>query len=91
MYHLEKDPIKDPETGQELGQLEIIRGTGIASHVQENMTTVSSDRKGPTEQRVISRRGPVWAYTVKEEEKIAIPSETEPFDEAVVGDKAKPI
>ena len=91
VYHLEKDPIKDPETGQDLGQLEIIRGTGIATHVQENMTTVSSDRKGPTERRVV-RRSPTWAYLgAQEEEKVTIPGETEPFDGALVGDKAKPI
>ena len=93
VYHLETNPMKDPETREDLGQLEIIRGTGIATHVQENMTTVSSDRKGPTERRVVRRSGLTWAsYSGgSEEEKVTIPGKTEPFDGAVVGDKAKPI
>ena len=83
VYHLDTDSIKDPETGCDLGRLEIVRGTGVATHVQENMTTVSSNRKGPTEQRVVRRYG--------EEEKITIPGGTEPFENARRGDKAKPV
>ena len=90
VYHLETDPIKDPETGHDLGPLEIVRGTGIATHVQENITTLSSNRKGPTEQRVVRRRSP-WMYPLREEEKITIPGEIEPFEDAASGDKAKPI
>ena len=91
VYHLDTNPIKDPETEQNLGQLEIVRGTGIATHVQENMTTVSSDRKGPTEHRVVKRRGwPVGAIG-GEEERITIPGDIEPFEAVEDGDKAKPI
>ena len=91
VYHLDINPIKDPETGHNLGQLEIVRGTGIATHVQENITTVSSNRKGPTEQRVVRRRGwPVYAIG-QEEETISIPGDIEPFEGAASGDKAKPI
>ena len=87
VYHLDTDSIKDPETGYDLGQLEIVRGTGVATHVQENMTTVSSNRKGPTEQRVVRRYGGLLG----EEEKITIPGDIEPFEGAARGDKAKPI
>ena len=88
VYHLSTDPIKDPETGHDLGQLEIVRGTGIATHVQENMTTVSSDRKGPTEQRVVRRhRG----FYTSEQETSTIPGDIEPFEDARTGDKVKPI
>ena len=91
VYHLETDPIKDPETGHDLGPLEIVRGTGIATHVQENVTTVSSSRKGPTEKRVIRRRGSLVYGLGGEEETITIPGDIEPFEEAAIGDKAKPI
>jgi len=33
---------KDPDTGESLGQLEIVRGRGKAKHVQPNMTTVTA-------------------------------------------------
>ena len=90
VYHLEPDPIKDLETGHDLGQLEIVKGTGIATHVQENITTLSSNRKGPAEQRVVKRRNP-FLFGPGEEEKITIPGEIEPFEDVTDGDKAKPI
>jgi len=36
------EEIKDPETGESLGQLEIVRGRGKAKHVQPSMTTVTA-------------------------------------------------
>ena len=91
IYHLDTNPIKDPETGHNLGQLEIVRGTGIATHVQENITTVSSDRKGPTGRRVVRRQGWPLGAIGREEETITIPGDIEPFEQAASGDKAKPI
>ncbi len=90
VYHLDTNPIKDPETGQDLGLLEIVRGTGVATHVQENLTTVSSDRKGPNERREVVRRGIMYSFG-SERETITIPGEIEPFDDVVNGDKVKPI
>lgn len=37
--------IVDPETGDELEQLEVIRGTGRIAHVQERIATIESDMK----------------------------------------------
>ena len=34
--------LKDPDTGESLGVLEIVRGRGEAKHVQERLTTVRS-------------------------------------------------
>ena len=39
------DAIRDPETGEVLGDLETIRGTGIAVHVQAKMSTIRSDMR----------------------------------------------
>lgn len=37
------DVIRDPESGESLGQLESVRGTGTVSHVQDRISTVKSD------------------------------------------------
>lgn len=37
------DELFDPETNESLGKLEIIKGTGIATHVQEKITTITTD------------------------------------------------
>lgn len=44
VYQLD-DEITDPESGENLGRLERLRGTGEAVHVQERMTTVRSLEK----------------------------------------------
>lgn len=36
------EEMKDPDTGDPLGQLEIVRGRAEAKHVQEKMTTIRS-------------------------------------------------
>lgn len=39
----ELDEIKDPETGGSLGKLEVVKARVVAAHVQENMTTCTSE------------------------------------------------
>ena len=90
VYYLDTNPIEDPETGRDLGQLEIVRGTGIATHVQENLTTVSSNRKGPTGHRKVVRSSIMHSFST-EEETTTVPGNIEPFDHAARGDKVKPI
>lgn len=87
VYHLDTTSIQDPETGHDLGQLEIVKGTGKATHVQEKMTTVSSDRRSPTERRIQSNK----FFTFGPQEEIHIPGGMEPFEDAERGDKAKPL
>ena len=90
VYQLESEAIKDPVSGEELGYLEIVRGTGSATHVQDSLTTVTSDSKGPIERRVITRRNLPFVFGT-EEETVTSGGGTEPFEDAKVGDKAKPI
>lgn len=33
----------DPDTNESLGNLEIVKGTGVATHVQEKITTITTD------------------------------------------------
>lgn len=40
IYGLSEDEILDPETGESLGRLEIIRGNGEVTYIQDSMCTV---------------------------------------------------
>jgi len=90
--------IIDPESGEDLGVLEVVRGRGIVTHVQDRIATVRSTergrRRGAT-RRVVrqSATGPLsigfgTGGLVEEE----IPGdEDRPFSNAQKGDLAKPI
>lgn len=43
IYGLSDDEILDPATGDSLGYLELVRGTGIVIYMQEKMCVVESD------------------------------------------------
>lgn len=43
VYSLDGKEIIDPDTGKSLGNLEVVKGTGIASFIQEKMCTIISD------------------------------------------------
>ena len=88
IYNLSEEEILDPETGQTLGHLEIVKGSGRVTHIQERMSTIKSDRTTSSKRKII-RRAPHYAYG--EEEEITPSSETIPFENARIGDKAKPI
>lgn len=89
VYYVDPEELKDPETGESLGNLEIIRGTGTATHVQSKMTTIKSNRV-ISRGRIIRRQTGILASlsgeVVEEPEKEAMP-----FDDPNVGDKVKPV
>ena len=73
--------IKDPETGESLGALEIFRGTGEAMHVQERMATIESDmfvEASESRNIVVSFQSIVTKRMV-------------PFSKVEVGDRVRPI
>jgi hypothetical protein len=89
VYYVDPEELTDPETGESLGYLEIIRGTGTVTHVQPKMATIKSNRvvsKG----RIIRRQTGILSSfngeVVEEPEKEAMP-----FDDPNVGDKVKPV
>lgn len=92
VYYIDPDEIIDPETQESLGNLEIIRGTGEAIHVQEKMTTIRSDRydnsSGKTIRRSSSPFAGITAFagteTIEQPSKNLIE-----FDSARLGDKVK--
>lgn len=84
------DEIMDPETGSSLGNLEIVKGTGVVTHVQGFISTVESDRKSKSFKKII--RKPLLAFQqFGGEEEIINPAETIPFDDPIVGDLVKSI
>ena len=94
VYGTSTEELFDPETGKSLGFLEVVRGTGRASHVQENVATIRTDRSYPPRRTVTKRthRG-IVAISVGSEEIETIDSRGEliPFDNVRVSDKARPV
>ena len=103
IYAVSDEPINDPNTGESLGQLEIVKGTGKVINVQERMSSIESDRYGSGQtKRVIKHadKSPLLKSWIMvdpsfrehlEEEIIEMPSNRLPFENARVGDRAKRI
>jgi hypothetical protein len=89
VYYVDPEELVDPDTGESLGNLEVIRGTGTATHVQPKLTTIKSNRV-VSRGRIIRRQtgifAPLSGEIVEEPEKEAMP-----FDEPNIGDKVKPV
>jgi hypothetical protein len=90
--------IADPDTGRDLGQLELVRGRGQVVHVQDQMATVRTierRRTRPAKRIVRTDDRGLWSASglfkgnVVEEE--LAPEEEMPFESVHVGDQAKPI
>lgn len=88
VYALGKE-LFDPETAETLGQLELVRGSGVAVHVQDRLTTLQSDSRSPNTKRVIRR--PEWMISGRMEEVIEETGETLPFEDPAVGDLVRPL
>ena len=96
VYRLSDDSIVDPDTGDDLGRLEIVLGSGKATHVQESICTVTSDRTEPGEKTIVRRRNlaqyaSLFGGGYDETETFTPSSTLVPFKEVVVGDKARPV
>jgi len=102
IYSLSKREIIDPETEKSLGYLEIKKGTGRVTNVQDVMATIESDKTVNPDKRVIRRTKPIqnplyaglgsiYDYQQEEEEVIEMLTELVPFKNPQIGDKARPI
>jgi len=90
VYALGKE-LTDPDTGESLGQLEVVRGTGVAVHVQDRVTTIESDMRGPHQRRTV-RRSDAYAVLMGRGEEIVEETGTlMPFDGPKIGDLVKPL
>ncbi len=89
VYYVEPEELIDPVSGESLGNLEIVRGSGSVTHVQEKMATIKSNRTesgGRIIRRATGIIASVMGETIEHPERQAIP-----FDDPMVGDFAKPI
>lgn len=84
IYGMTEEEIIDPETGETLGFLELVRGTGKIIHVQKRMATIESDMHTPKRKKKLR-----IAFSIIEEEEVG--GGLEVFDEPRTGDLARPI
>jgi hypothetical protein len=89
--------ITDPDTGKDLGQLEVVRGRGEVVHIQDQLATIRSIERRRTRpgKRIFREAGGVLSLVsgmpgrVIEEE--LAPEAEVPFEAVRLGDLAKPI
>ena len=86
VYSVSNEEIKDPNTGESLGHLEIVKGTGRVVHLQDKVATIESDKTRSYLRKSVSPYGSF----LREQEVIEV-SELVPFDNPQVGDFVKPI
>lgn len=92
VYYIDPNELIDPETQESLGNLEVIRGTGVATHVQEKMTTIKSNRYENSSGKIIRRNSSPFSgiSALMGSETIEQPSRAlVPFDEVKHEDKVK--
>jgi len=89
--------ITDPDTGRDLGQLELVRGRGEVVHVQEHLATIRTIERRRTRPAKRITREAVGALSLGlglpgrvVEEELA-PEAEMPFEAVRLGDLAKPI
>jgi hypothetical protein len=89
--------ISDPDTGEDLGEIELVRGRGEVVHVQEHLATIRTlerRRLGPPRRIVreavgaLSMAAGVRGKVIEEE---LAPEAEVPFEAVCLGDLAKPI
>lgn len=92
IYALSDDEILDPDTGKSLGYLEIVKGTGIITHVQNKMATLESDTYKNLSKKY---RKPTSAilkpYFSSPSEEIETERKQLPFDDPEIGDFVKQV
>lgn len=94
VYSIDPEPLIHPITKENLGILEIVKGTGKVIHVQESVATIESDKytKPRKKTYTISPSNLLGAYGQREKsEEILEGPQLLPFEDPEVGDFAKRI
>lgn len=76
--------LTDPETNEDLGPLEIVRGSGVVTHIQNRIATIMSDNFLPIQKTF--KRG---LFSALPEEVVESPRERLPFRKPKRGDRVK--
>jgi hypothetical protein len=87
VYRIDDEEILDPHTGESLGFLELVRGTGRIIFVQDKISIIETDQKKTYRKRI--ENTPLGLSSYKSE--VVESDELKPFDNAQVGDLVKPI
>jgi hypothetical protein len=92
VYHISNEEIKDPHTGESLGFLELVRGTGRVIFVQDKISIIETDQKKTYRKRV-ENNSPFGIAGIKSltTSEIIESDELKPFDNPEIGDLVKPI
>lgn len=99
------DEILDPESGESLGNLELVRGIGTVIHVQDKISTIESTKtrkSAPTIRRVTKRPNQHNSLaslallgsryeTTETVEEISGETSMIPFEDVKVGDFVRPL
>jgi hypothetical protein len=87
VYHISNEDIKDPNTGESLGFLELVKGTGRVIFVQDKISIIETDQKKTYRKRIENPSLGLRSY----KSEVVESDELKPFDNAQVGDLVKPI
>ncbi|MDO5362865.1 MAG: hypothetical protein Q4F03_09500 [Eubacteriales bacterium] len=90
LYAQSTEEIIDPDTGESLGFLEIVKGTGTLVHVQDKLSTLESDSY-ETSTRKITRKSPFSGLIGDTVEEVETNKQRLAFEDPEVGDLAKRI
>jgi hypothetical protein len=92
------DDVIDPDTKESLGKLEVVKGTGRITHLQDKIATLSSDMKSPpgrSIRKVGSDSSHAWSALTMlgqaTEIEEQLPPEPIPFKSPSPGDLVKKI
>lgn len=92
IYSVSDHEIIDPITKESLGKLEIVKGTGKVTHLQDTICTIKSDMTEKTnKRRLIKSNSAISLVTGQHVEEFESETYELPFDDPVNGDLAKPI
>ncbi|ACK68246.1 conserved hypothetical protein [Rippkaea orientalis PCC 8801] len=102
VYCVSDEDIKDPNTGESLGYLELVRGTGKIIFIQEKISILESDKTKAEIRKIFNRasKSEPRSHTLKTlSAMLAEPEPLEtieskelvPFENPQVGDQVKPI
>ncbi|TRU93610.1 MAG: hypothetical protein EWV75_18135 [Microcystis wesenbergii Mw_QC_S_20081001_S30D] len=87
VYNTSEEEIKDPQTGESLGYLDLVRGTGTIIFVQDKISIIETDQKKTYRKRIENSSLGLRSY----KSEVVESDELKPFDNAQVGDLVKPI
>lgn len=84
------DMVKDPDTGEDLENIEIVKGTGVLTHLQRKISTIESDMEDE-KPITIKQRSAIGGMRniFGDTEETELRREELPFDEPQVGDFAR--